>query len=196
MRIKQVLFILLGAFILAFGMYNVHSLVNVCEGGVIGLTLFFEHWFDISPGVTGFILNFICYVIGWKLLGKDFLINSIIATFGFSISYLICEQFDYIYPNLVNYPYLAAIIGAIFVGVGVGICIKANSAPTGDDSLAMSISKVCNIDIRISYLITDISVFLLSLSYIHGLSKILSSIITMILSGQIIGLMQKIKINK
>ena len=33
----------------AFGMYNIHALSCVTEGGVFGLTLLLHHWLGISP---------------------------------------------------------------------------------------------------------------------------------------------------
>ena len=48
---------ILGGAILAFGLYNVHSLSGVTEGGVLGLTLLLKHWLDISPAISGLILN-------------------------------------------------------------------------------------------------------------------------------------------
>ena len=49
----------------AFGMYNVHALSGVTEGGVLGLVLLIDHWFAISPAVSGFVLNTACYILGW-----------------------------------------------------------------------------------------------------------------------------------
>ena len=42
---------------LAFGLYNVHSLSGVTEGGVLGMTLLLEHLFSVSPSVSGFVMN-------------------------------------------------------------------------------------------------------------------------------------------
>ena len=61
-----------GSAFLAFGLYNVHALSGVTEGGVLGLTLLLDHWFSISPSVSGAILNVLCYAMGWKLLGRRY----------------------------------------------------------------------------------------------------------------------------
>ena len=37
----------------AFGMYNIHAVADVTEGGVLGLTLLLEQWFSISPAISG-----------------------------------------------------------------------------------------------------------------------------------------------
>ncbi len=40
---------LLGAAVLSFGLFNVHSQSRITEGGILGLTLFLHHWTGISP---------------------------------------------------------------------------------------------------------------------------------------------------
>ncbi|MBE6039334.1 MAG: hypothetical protein E7218_09120, partial [Anaerofustis stercorihominis] len=60
----------------------------------------------------------------------------------------------------------------------------------GDDALAMSISHITKIKIQWAYLFSDLSVLVLSLTYIP-MSKLIYSLYTVILSGQIIGLFQK-----
>ncbi len=185
----------LSSALLAFGLYNVHSPSGVTEGGVLGLTLFFEHWLGLSPSISGFVLNALCYALGWKLLGKRFMIYSIIATLGFSVSYGIFEQFDPLFPGIAEMPLLASIVGALFVGVSAGICVRIGGAPSGDDALAMSISKLTHINIEWVYLISDLVVLALSLTYIP-LRRMGYSLLTVILSGQIIGLIQKIKLPK
>ena len=67
---------LFGSAFLGFGLYHVHSFSGVTEGGVLGLTLLLEHWFKISPSISGAVLNVICYVLGWRLLGKSFIAYS------------------------------------------------------------------------------------------------------------------------
>lgn len=175
----------------AFGMYNIHAVADVTEGGVLGLTLLLEQWFSISPALSGLILNGICYLIGWRTFGREFIYLSITAAAGFSAGYGICECFPPLWPEIANMPLLAALLGALFIGIGAGICVRTGGATCGDDALAMSLSKITKIDIQWIYLISDLTVLGLSLSYIP-LKKIGYSLLTVILSGQIIGWIQKI----
>ena len=192
-KTKNCLIALLGSAILAFGLYNVHSFSGVTEGGVLGSTILLKHWFNISPAVSGLILNFACYCLGLKVLGKSFIAYSIVAGGGFSVFYYIFEQFDPLWPQLAEAPLAASIIGAAFVGIGVGLSVRAGGAPGGDDALAMSISALTKADIRWIYLISDIAVLALSLTYIPPV-RIIYSLFTVVLSGQIIGIIQNFKL--
>lgn len=173
----------------AFGMYNVHALSEITEGGVLGATLLLEHWFCISPALSSFILNTACFLLGLKVLGKEFIAYSFLAALGYSVGYAVCEQFPPLFPGIADYPLAAAILGALFIGIGAGLCVRAGGATTGDDALAMSISHVARIPIQWIYLISDMTVLLLSLSYIP-VRRILYSLLTVVLSGQIIGWIQ------
>ena len=175
----------------AFGMYNIHAVADVTEGGVLGLTLLLEQWFSISPALSGLFLNGICYFLGWRTFGKEFIYLSMVAAGGFSLGYGICECFPPLWPEIANMPLLAALLGALFIGIGAGICVRTGGATCGDDALAMSLSKITGLDIQWIYLISDLTVLGLSLSYIP-LKKIGYSLLTVILSGQIIGWIQKI----
>lgn len=179
----------------AFGIYNVHALSNVTEGGVLGATLLIQHWLNISPAISSLILNVLCFALGYKTLGKAFIAYSFIAALGYSSGYYLCEQFPPLWPQIAAWPLLAAVVGALFIGIGAGLCVRAGGATTGDDALAMSLSHILKKPIERIYLVSDLTVLLLSLSYIP-FRRIAYSLLTVILSGQIIGLIQKINPQK
>ncbi|MBR4079680.1 MAG: YitT family protein [Christensenellaceae bacterium] len=191
LKIRSCLLALGGSAILAFGLYHIHSFAEVTEGGVLGLTLLLQYWLGLSPAVSGLILNAACYLLGWRTLGREFIGYSIIAGGGFSLFYAVFEQFPPIYPQIADYPLIAAVLGAVFVGVGVGLAVRAGGAPGGDDALAMSLSHILKWDIRWIYLLSDLLILGLSATYIP-FRKLGYSLLTVILSGQIVGWIQKI----
>ena len=184
-------FSLLGSAILSFGLCHVHAYADVTEGGILGLTLLLQHHFSLSPALTGFILNGLCYLLGWKYLGKRFLLYSALSSLNFSFTYSLFEQLDPVFPTLTQNPLAAAIVGALFVGVGCGLCVLVGGAPGGDDAFAMAMAKITGKKIQTMYLLSDLSVLALALSYIP-LERIFYSLLTVLLSGQIIGLIQRL----
>jgi len=192
---KSVFLSLVGSAILAFGLYHIHSFSGVTEGGQLGLSLLLNHWFRISPALTTAVVNTICYWIGWKTLGKPFIAHSVVATAGFSVTYWICQQFPPLFPNLAEHPLAAALLGALFVGLGCGLCVRMGGAVCGDDGLVMSISQKWRIKIEYVYFFFDFLILALSLSYIP-VRKILYSLLTVILSSKLIGLVQRFQFPK
>lgn len=187
---RKCLLNLLGSAILAFGLYNIHAFAGVTEGGILGATLLLQYWLGVSPAWSSLVMNAVSYLIGWRILGRDFILYSAVAGGGFSLAYALCELFPPLWPSLAAHPGMAAFAGAAFVGVGIGICVRAGGAPGGDDALAMAASHLTGWNIRWPYLFTDMLILLLSLSYIP-LDRMAWSLVTVLLSGQIIGLFQK-----
>ena len=188
---KNCFLALLGAAIQAVGVCNIHAYSGVTEGGVLGATLLIQHWMHISPAVSSLVLNAACYLLGWHTLGREFIWYSILAGGGFSLFYALCEPFAPLWPALVTSPLSCAVIGAVFVGVGAGLSVRAGGAPGGDDALAMSLSRILKWDIQWVYLFSDLVVLALSATYIPW-QKLGYSLLTVLLSGQIIGWVQKI----
>ena len=190
-KLTHCVVIVLASAFLAFGLYNVHSISDVTEGGILGMTLLLHRWFSISPAISGFVLNALCYLYGLKTLGKKFLSYSAISAITFSIAYRIFESYPPLWPQLYYHPFVASVLGALFVGIGVGVCVLIGGAPSGDDALAMSLSSTFKIKIEYVYLASDLIVLALSLTYIPA-TRIIFSLITVILSGQIIGYVQRL----
>ena len=194
-RNQKITLNLLGSAVQAFGLYNVHALSGVTEGGILGLTLLLQNWFGRSPAVSSLVLNFISYFIGSRVLGLSFVKYSILAGGSCCVFYWIVEQFPPLWPQLANMPLTAAIVGALFIGVGVGLCVRTGGAPGGDDALGMSVNRLWGWDIRWYYLISDLTVLGLSLTYLP-VTRIAYSLVTVLLSGHIIGWIQLVGVKQ
>lgn len=182
--------LMLGTAVLSFGLYNVHSQSDITEGGVLGLQLLLQNWFGVSPSVIGPVLDLICYLIGWRILGGAFLKNAMVSTFSYGFFYSIHERMGYLLPDLGLSPIFAAIVGGLFVGIGVGLVVRAGGATGGDDVLALILNKLAGVKLEKCYFFTDFVVLVLSLSYIPAF-KIVCSLLTVTISSYIIGKMYR-----
>ena len=173
--------LVLGSAILAFGLFNIHSRTQITEGGILGLSLLLYHWLHVSPGISGFLLDTACYLVGLKVLGWRFLKNALFASASYALSYRIFEHLGYLLPDLTPWPLAAALAGGLFVGTGVGLVVREGGAAGGDDALALMISRAVRCRISRAYFLTDFIVLMLSLSYIP-FRRILYSLLTVMLS--------------
>ena len=176
------LIIVLGACILSFGLYNIHERTGVTEGGVLGMTLLLQHWFGLSPAITSPVMDIACYLLAWHFLGNAFAKYAVAASLAFAASHALWEQFP---------PLLPAILGALFVGLGVGLVVRIGGACGGDDALALTIAHVSRWPISRCYLFTDLAVLLLSLTYIP-FARIVYSLVTVTISSVVIGRVQRL----
>ena len=193
--VKKIFIIMIGAAILSFGIHNIHQRVNVTEGGVIGLMLFIEHWMKISPSFITPLLDGVCYLIAFKMLGFNFIKLSVISTAFISLFYKLWESLPFMLPNMIDTPLLAAVIGGLFVGVGVGLIVRQGGSSGGDDALALAISKRFKWNLAHSYMFTDFVVLFISLSYIP-IVNVLVSLVTVTISSYVIDWIKDVKVKK
>ena len=184
--------ILLGAMICSFGIHNIHQRTNITEGGMIGLMLLVEHWLKVSPAYITPVLDVACYLLAFRFLGGNFIKISILSTAFVSGFYKVWEQFPPMLPDLSGQPLLAAVFGGCFVGIGVGLIIRQGGSSGGDDALALTISHTLRWKLSRSYLFTDVTVLILSLSYIP-VSRIVYSLVTVTISSYLIDWIKEYK---
>lgn len=185
--LKSIGLVLLGATILSFGTFNFNYQNNVTEGGILGLLLLFKNLFNISPSLTSVVLDFSLFFLGSKFFGKTFMIYSVLSTITFSITYSIWEFIGPLVPSLSEHMLLASLFAGLFVGVGVGLVVRGGGASSGDDVLALLISKFTPLKVNWVYMISDFVVLLLSLTYLR-FEQIFWSLIAVTVSGKVISL--------
>lgn len=182
---RRFLTIALGCAILTFGMHNIHQVVGITEGGVLGGILLLNHWFGIDASIASPVLDAVCYLVGLFVLGAGFLGWSAVSSVLLALFYALWESLPHLLPDLSAHPLVAAILGGMFVGVGAGLVVRCNASAGGDDALALSINKLTGLKLARCYLFTDLTVLVLSLSYIP-ITKIAFSLVTVFISSPLI----------
>lgn len=185
---KKLLLMTLGTTILAFGVFNFYDQNGITEGGVLGMLLIMKNVFGMDIAISNILLDGALILLGLKFLGKEFFGYTIFSSTVFSIAYAVFENVGYMVT--VNNNILAAILGGISVGVGCSIVMNAGGASGGEDALAIILSKLLSCKIGIVYLMSDIFVLALSLSYLSW-KTLLISVVAVITSGQVIGFIYK-----
>lgn len=183
--------IVIGCFIMAFTLVNVHMQADITEGGILGFTLFSYRIFNINPAILGVVLDFICFALGFSMFGKKFIWKTAIASTTFAIFYKTFISLGPILPSIYDKPFLSALVGGLGIGFGCGLVLTEGGAAGGDDALAMVMSKKFKIEISKAYIIADFVVLALSLAYIPAI-RLLFSFLTTTVSSLVLGRFEKL----
>ena len=94
LRLKNILSIVFGAGLFAFGINYLAIPNHLFEGGVTGITLITYYLFKLPVSIMNLIINFPLFFFAWKLLGKQSLYYSLIGTFSVSGWLAIFEKIE------------------------------------------------------------------------------------------------------
>src|SRR5690625_5216557 len=115
LKIKNMIFIMLGAAIFSFGIVHFNMQNNLSEGGFTGITLLFYFLWDWDPAIMNIVLNIPVFFIGWKVLGRNTFIYTIIGTISVSV-FLSIFQINPFPTYLQSDMTLAALFAGVFIG--------------------------------------------------------------------------------
>lgn len=165
-KCQEIGVILLGSFILAASIFYIQAQNNLAEGGFLGIALILKNLFHISPSITTLVLDIPIIIFSWKILGSKMVVNTLIGSISFSIFYTLLENHSVITIDLSDFMLLAAVLGGVLVGVGLGIILKFGGATGGDDILSILLSKYTGFTVGQVFLVLDLIVLALSLFYL------------------------------
>ncbi|RDI43009.1 YitT family protein [Falsibacillus pallidus] len=166
-KLKNTFFILLGSAIFAFGLVHFNMQNNLAEGGFTGITLLLYFLFKIDPSISNLVLNVPLFFIGWKFLGRNSFIYTIIGTVGVSLFLWIFQRYQFNIP-LDGDLFLAALFAGVFIGIGIGIIFRYGGTTGGVDIIARLVHKYNGWSMGKTMFMFDAIVITLSLiTYLH-----------------------------
>lgn len=140
LRIKNILFILLGAAIFSFGIVHFNIANKLGEGGFTGITLILLFEFDWDPAIMNLVLNIPLFLIGWKFLGRTTFVYTIIGTVAVSLFLRLFQTYSFDI-NLGDDLLIASLLAGVFIGVGLGIIFRFGGTTGGVDIIARLANK-------------------------------------------------------
>ncbi|MGE5680261.1 MAG: YitT family protein [Bacillota bacterium] len=179
--LKTYFIITFGLFVNAIGLTAFLIPAKIIGGGAsgIGTLLYFLTGFPV--GVTFFLVNIVLLLLAVKTLGAGFGIKTIYAVGVLSLFYSILEMM--IKGPIVKDAFMAAIIGGMLFGVGVGIVFTQGGSTGGTDIIAMIITKYRNISPGRIILMVDVLIISSSYLVFGSLEKIVYGYVTMAVSS-------------
>src|SRR5690625_1838097 len=189
-RIKNILFILLGAAIFSFGIVHFNMQHNLGEGGFTGITLLFYFLWGWDPSITYIILNIPIFLIGWRFLGHHTFIYTIIGTISVSL-FLAIFQIKPIPIDLQSDMTLVALFAGVFIGVGLGMIFRYGGTTGGVDIIARIVHKYIGWSMGKTMFIFDFVVITTSVFAILELVEGMYTLVAVYLAARVIDFIQE-----
>ncbi|WP_053366944.1 YitT family protein [Bacillus sp. FJAT-27245] len=188
LKLKNILFILLGTAIMSFGIVNFNIQNKLAEGGVTGITLLLYFLFKINPAYTNLLINIPLFFMGWKLLGRKSFVYTVIGTVGVSVFLWIFQKFP-IEMSLKNDLLLAALFAGVCIGVGLGIIFRFGGTSGGVDIIARVAQKYWGISMGRTMFLFDAIVILASLLTYLNYREAMYTLVAVFVGARVIDVM-------
>ncbi|MGF9963497.1 YitT family protein [Bacillus rhizoplanae] len=164
--IKEIFMVLLGSFILAVALYHIQFQNHLTEGGFVGIALFLQNFFDISPSISTVLMDIPVILLCATFLGKKMVGYSFVGSVSFGVFYSLMENYSPFTVDLSNHLFVAAVVGGALAGIGLGFILRFGGATGGDDILTIVLSKKTRFTIGQIFFVFDAIVIALSLYYL------------------------------
>lgn len=150
--LKEYLIITVGCFFYAVSINYFFISNHLAEGGVTGICLILFYLFKLPVGIMYFVINIPLLIMGWKLVGRDFLFKTLYGTS--CLSFLITLTETWKGPS--NDIMLGSIYGGVLIGIGLGLIFMVNGSTGGTDVVARILNRYFDIPLGRTMLILDV----------------------------------------
>lgn len=173
--------ITIGVIISSYALETILIPNTILDGGVTGIGIIITKLTPLNLSQLVFVLNIPFIYVGYRHLGRRFLIKTI---YSMAIFTLFLYLFSGLEP-LTDEILLATVFGGFLLGLGCGIVIKMGSCLDGTESVSMVISKKLPISIGEIILIFNIIIFSVA-GAIFGIDRALYSLLTYFITYKVI----------
>ncbi|MGL5652016.1 MAG: YitT family protein [Paraclostridium sp.] len=183
--LQEYIVVTIGVILVAIGIQYFFAPNDIAGGGLSGLALIINHYVpSVSMGIIIFIGNLILFAISFILIGGDFGLKTIYASFMLSV---VIDFMDKILNStaLTTNLLAAVIAGTLVTAIGLAMVFATNASTGGTDILAKILNKYTTFNIGISLLIVDLFVAIMG-GFTFGLKKGIYSMLVIVLNGLLI----------
>lgn len=154
---KDVLYIIVGSFLISFS-FQVFLLPNdIISGGVASLSIILHELTNISPALIQYTFNIPLLILSYFFVGKEVTFKSILGSILFPFFTGLVSPLE----PWTQDQFLGAFFGGVLTGIGLGIVYKARSSTGGTSTVAQIIEKYTNLSMGSATLIADGSIILI-----------------------------------
>ena len=184
--LKKYLTIFVGAIIAAVGLEMFLIPNEVIDGGIVGISIMMQSITGLPVGIFLVLLNIPFLYLGYKQIGKNFAMATLIAICFLSIWSTVFEPIQ----KVTGDPFLAAIFGGIIDGLGVGLIIRAGGSLDGTEIVAIIMDRKSIFSV--GEVVMFINLFILSSAgLLYGWDKAMYSLVAYFVISKMIDVVIK-----
>jgi len=183
--IVPLFFITVGAVIAAFALEEFLVPFTILDGGVVGISMIISQLSGLPLGILTIVLNIPFMILGYKRLGKRFLIKAIYAMVIFSVFLGVFEHMKAVTEQEI----LVVVFGGVLLGVGVGLILRHGGCLDGTEIVAMLLSQRTEFSVGQIVLFFNIVIYSVA-GFLFGPDRALYSLLTYFITSKIIDLVE------
>lgn len=104
---------------------------NIAPGGLTGVATVLNFLMGVPVGLTSMLMNIPLFILGYKAMGRVFVVRSFIATVLFSMAIDLIKV-----PAVTMDPLLGTLYGGVLLGIGLGLILRGGATTGGTDMVA------------------------------------------------------------
>lgn len=182
--ILDLVIVIAGTGIFAFGIYYFNAPNQIAPGGITGISIVVNYISGFPIGLFSALINIPLIIIAFIKLGKYFIIKTAVSTIFFSIFVDILFPFFPVYKGDII---IAAVFGGICMGIGLALVFSREGSTGGIDIISLIIQKK-KPHLQLGKVIFSFDLFIILISSIvfKNLTVSLYAIISMFISGKVL----------
>ena len=167
---KDGFLIVLGAFFASFSLNFFLFPYHISPGGVTSLSDMLSSFIPLSVGTWYALINIPLFLMGLKVLGREFFVKSI---FGMIINSVLIDLLGKVDPSFLGLGddlIISAIFGGFFIVLGYGLVLRVGGSSGGTDIAGWLIkSKKPTIQLGRAILVCDLCIIAVQRKYNGGI---------------------------
>ena len=189
LNIPQLIFsylmIAVGSAVAAFAIEEFLVAKNILDGGIVGISIILNNLTKVPLSLYIVIINIPFLVLGLKQLGRTFAFKATFAMIVFSLLLVAFEDME----EVTDDPLLATVYGGVFLGIGVGLVMRAGGCVDGMDTLSLLLSKRTSFSTGQIILGFNLVIYTIA-GFIFGADRALYSILTYFITSKVIDMVE------
>ncbi|MFM1653720.1 YitT family protein [Brevibacillus sp. B_LB10_24] len=183
-HVVRTVVVVIGSFLTAIGFNCFMEPHGVLPGGITGIAMLVQNLTSFPAGIQYFFYNIPLFILGWRYVGGQFLLYSIVGTTALSIFMDIVPPLPFLRTDDIM---LACLFGGVISGLGTGIIIRGGGSTGGVDIIGVLIQKyfsftVGSVGMTINAIVVCLSIFYFSVT------QAMYSLIAMVMLAKLIDL--------